>query len=231
MKKHWLDILSKSEMFRSITVSEIDEALACFEPEIIHYRKNEVAVLAGDRLKGIGIVLSGRVSVAKDTFSGGRIILNVLQKGGIFGEIAAFSENRISQATVLAKEDCTVIYISPDSIIGRCAKSCGHHRMIETNVMGLIARKAVQLMHKIDYMSIKGMRAKICTFLYDSHLQSDNNLQFILPFNRSEMADYLNVSRPSMSRELGRLRNEGLIEFFSASVRILDMPGLKRYVV
>lgn len=231
MKKQWLDVLSKSALFKDIAKSGINDAIACFKPEIAYYQKNDTAVFTGDRLKGIGIVLEGRVSIAKETYTGDRIILNVIGRGGMFGEIAAFTEGRLSQAIVIAKENCVIIYISPDNITDRCGDSCEHHRRIEINIIEIISRKAIELIKKIDYMAIKGMRAKICTFLYDRHLQSGGSLQFMLPFNRSEMADYLNVSRPSMSREMCRLRDEGIIEFFSASVRIAYLDGLKKYIV
>jgi CRP-like cAMP-binding protein len=50
---------------------------------------------------------------------------------------------------------------------------------------------------------------------------------FMLPLKRNELADFLGVSRPAVSRELGRMRDEGLIEFYKSSVRILGLAGLR----
>jgi CRP-like cAMP-binding protein len=50
---------------------------------------------------------------------------------------------------------------------------------------------------------------------------------FVLPLKRNELADFLGVSRPAVSRELGRMRDEGLIEFYKSSVRIIDLEGLR----
>jgi DNA-binding transcriptional regulator LsrR (DeoR family) len=47
--------------------------------------------------------------------------------------------------------------------------------------------------------------------------------------NRQQLADFLNVSRPSMSRELSRMRDEGIIDFHLSAVRILDIERLKEY--
>ena len=49
----------------------------------------------------------------------------------------------------------------------------------------------------------------------------------MLAMNRNEMADFLNVARPSLSREMCRMRDEGIIDFHRSSVRIMDMEALK----
>ena len=36
---------------------------------------------------------------------------------------------------------------------------------------------------------------------------------FSVPFDRTSMAEYLGVDRSSLSRELSKMRNEGIIEF------------------
>ena len=45
--------------------------------------------------------------------------------------------------------------------------------------------------------------------------------------NREALADYLNVSRPSMSRELGRMKDEGVIDFYRSSFVVKDVEALK----
>jgi CRP-like cAMP-binding protein len=50
---------------------------------------------------------------------------------------------------------------------------------------------------------------------------------FDLQMNREALADYLNVSRPSMSRELGRMKDEGVIDFYRSSFVVKDVEALK----
>jgi len=70
------------------------------------------------------------------------------------------------------------------------------------------------------------MRGKICTYLLEEYNRTgDKNI--ILPLNRNELADFLNVSRPSMSREMGKMRDEGLINFHLTAIELLDIEGLK----
>jgi CRP-like cAMP-binding protein len=72
------------------------------------------------------------------------------------------------------------------------------------------------------------MREKLCRYLVEQSRASGSTM-FTMDMNRNELADFLNVSRPSMSRELGRMRDEGLIDFYRGSVRILSLEQLTQY--
>jgi CRP-like cAMP-binding protein len=47
------------------------------------------------------------------------------------------------------------------------------------------------------------------------------NSKFRIPFSRNELADYLSVDRSAMSRELGKLRDQGYIWFNRNEFEIL----------
>jgi CRP/FNR family transcriptional regulator, dissimilatory nitrate respiration regulator len=95
------------------------------------------------------------------------------------------------------------------------------------NMLKIIANRALFLNKKIDYLSKKSLRGKIAAFLLEEY-QNTNLNTFVLPFNRNELADFLNVSRPGLSREMGRMRDEGLLEFHKESVKLKDINALKR---
>ena len=81
------------------------------------------------------------------------------------------------------------------------------------------------LNQKIDLLTLKGMREKLINYLvnFSSHV---NSLQFTLPFNRNELAEFLNVSRTSMCRELGRMKEDGLIDYHLNHIQILDLEQM-----
>ena len=78
------------------------------------------------------------------------------------------------------------------------------------------------------YLQLKTIRGKISKFLLE---ESDkiNSTTFSLNFNRQKMAEFLNVSRPSLSRELSRLKAEGIIDFYKETMKILDKKALEDY--
>jgi CRP-like cAMP-binding protein len=94
-------------------------------------------------------------------------------------------------------------------------------------MLEIVSKRAMMLHKKLDYISIKTMRSKLCTYIFEQYLKS-GTLTVKLPMNRSQLADYLNVSRPSMSREMARMKDEGIIDYYLSAVKILDFDKLKK---
>jgi CRP-like cAMP-binding protein len=90
----------------------------------------------------------------------------------------------------------------------------------------VISKKACDLNRKVEYLSLKTINGKLSKYLLEQSVRSSNTT-FKLPMNREKLADFLNVSRPSMSRELGKMRDNGIIEFHKDSIRIKDVEKLK----
>jgi CRP-like cAMP-binding protein len=96
-------------------------------------------------------------------------------------------------------------------------------------MLGIVSDKALLLNRKVEYLTLKSLREKIAAYLLEQSKKTGTTT-FMLPFTRHELADYLNVARPSLSRELGRMKAEGLIDFHGASVKITAVEALKRMV-
>ena len=78
---------------------------------------------------------------------------------------------------------------------------------------------------KLELLTLKGMREKLASYLLKTSLEKGSNT-FQIPLNRTELADFLNVSRTSMCRELTRMKNEGLIDLYGRSFKILNKERL-----
>lgn len=227
MEAKWIKILSQSPLFQGIGQDELTRMFDCLKPKVNHYPKGEYIGISGEIFLGIGVVLAGKLVVVKENAAGNRIIMTQLGPGGMAGEMAAFSERGVWPATVMAQETSTVMFLSPEKIVGECQKTCnGHQKMIQ-NLLKIITAKALMLNRKVEYFAIKSMRGKLSTFFLEQY-KSAGQTTFMLPMNRNELADFLNVSRPSLSREMGRMRDEGMIEFHQSSIRIKDLEALKK---
>jgi CRP-like cAMP-binding protein len=82
---------------------------------------------------------------------------------------------------------------------------------------------------KIEHISAKNIRGKISSYLLDIYRQSDNET-ITIPMKRHELADYLNVQRPSLSRELGSMRDSGIIEFNGSFITINNLLKLEKSI-
>ncbi|MFH1879373.1 MAG: Crp/Fnr family transcriptional regulator [Bacillota bacterium] len=223
----YLNELQTAPLFKGIAPDDLKSLMACFNPLVKRFLKGEIAVSAGDPLHGIGIVLWGEVEILHENAAGSQSLLAIIGQGGTFGEIAAFAGQEAWPSTVTARKDSVLMFVPRGRFVGNCPRACGFHKILVQNMLKILAEKAVRLNRKVEYLEIRGIRQKLCTYLLEQRKLSSADT-FILPMNKNELADYLNVSRPSMSRELGLLRDEGLLDFYLSSVRLLDVEAIRK---
>lgn len=227
MLEKYLEAVSKISLFQGIERDDIQAMLNCLKPRVYHYNKNDYIVTGGEAYDSVGIVLNGAATVIKENAKGDRIVMTILKQGGIFGEIIAFSSQMTWPATVQAQEACVVLFLPRGKIVGECDKMCSWHRTLIQNFLRVISERAIMLNKKVEYLTIKSMRGKISTYLLEQYSRR-GDLNITLPLNRNELSDFLNVSRPSMSREMSKMKDEGIIDFHLTAVKIKNLEGLRQ---
>ena len=93
-------------------------------------------------------------------------------------------------------------------------------------MLSCLAERIDLINNDAKYLKLKSMRGKISKLFYDKYLQQGTET-IHLGFNRNEMAEYLNVSRPSMSREMINMKNDGIISYRKDEIVIHDIAKLK----
>ena len=226
MYLEWIDTLKSALLFRSIGSESLNIMLDCLKPTVRRCRQREIVVAYGQPFQGIGIIASGKVALTRETYSGNRIIMGMLEAGDIFGETAAFSDDNVWPMTVIAQEDCVLLFLPPDKITGTCSNICASHTTLIMNMLRILSNKASMLDRKIEHMSAKNLRGRISSYLLDMYLQTGDK-DFKLSMKRHELADYLNIPRPSLSREMGSMRDDGIIDFDGSHITIKDALKLE----
>ena len=226
MYEKYLEGVSKTSLFQGIERDAILAMLNCLNPRVFCYNKSDYIVAGGDAYESVGIVLVGAATVSKENAEGNRIVMILLKQGDIFGEIIAFSNQMTWPATVQAQEACVILFLPRKKIVGDCERMCSWHRTFIRNFLRVISERAVMLNKKVEYLTIKSMRGKLSTYLLEQYSR-EGNVNITLPLNRNELAEFLGVSRPSMSRELGKMRDEGIIDFHLTAVKLMDIEALK----
>jgi CRP-like cAMP-binding protein len=224
----WTDLLLETDLFKNIDKVELTRMLTCLRPRIVTFKQKENIHIDMSESPEMGIVLAGEVAVIKETLSGDRIFMSKLQSGDIFGEITAFS-NGESPAIVEPMTDSTILFLPSCKIVGICSKVCVGHEMIIRNMLEIVSRKAVDLNKKLEMLSLKSIREKISTYLLEQY-SKELNFTFTIPLKRHELAEFLNIPRPSLSRELKKMKDEGIIDFYMNSFIILDYEELKKCI-
>ncbi len=229
MQEKYIEIASRSNLFQGIERSNILHVMGCLEYKIAHFEKNEYIARIGTPFKGIYIVLEGETAIVRETYSGMRSIVNLFNIGDVCGEALAFCGLKQWPMSYQALTDSTVMVVHPERIINVCERACIFHKTILSNMIRVIAQKACDLNRKVEYLLLKTINGKLSKYLLEQK-EMKGSMTFELPLNREKLADFLSISRPSMSRELGRLRDEGIIEFHKNTFRIVDEERLKSFL-
>lgn len=227
MKNVSVEVLKSCKLFASIAESDLIALLGCLKPRVAFYEKKEYIAIAGEEFSGFGVVLEGKVAIIKEDAAGRRMKIGFVYPSQLFGEMAAFTGMGGWPTTVQAEEDTEVIWIPTERMLSTCANVCVFHRQLIFNMLHIMAETALLLNRKVEYFAMKSMRSKLSAFMLEHWAMQGKKDTFNLPFNRNSLAEFLNVSRPSMSRELARMKEEGVIDFYLSTIQIKDIEKLK----
>ena len=196
---------------------------------IVHsYKKNDFIALSGDPMDGIGIILEGSALLTRENIMGQRVIMANLEQSDIFGEALLFSKQPLWPATIKATKAAKIMFIPLETFIETLPECHQCQTTILSNLLEDLSEKAILLTRKVHYLTLKGMREKIFAYLTDIYkCQQSKTIQ--LPHNREQMAEVLNVSRTALSRELGRLRDEGIIDITGRTVKLQNIEEIEEF--
>lgn len=226
MEHKYLKIVSESILFQDIELQSISHVLQCLDYKIADFRKNDYIVRINETFKGVFIILEGETAIVREKSNGDRFIANLFNIGEVCGEALAFCGSDKWPMSFQALSDCKVVIIHPEKILNFCNKACNFHNTILLNIVRMVAKKACDLNRKVEYLMLKTIKGKLSKYLMEQKNLAGSS-EFVLPLNREKLADFLDVSRPSMSRELGQMRDDGIIDFKGNSIRILDDEKLR----
>ncbi len=215
-------ILENMVLFRGIHSEELLALLACLQAKEQTVAKETFLFLAGKSKPQMGIVLSGQAQVIRENILGDRMIIGTLHPGSLFGETYACMDVPVMPVSVFAKESCQVLLFDIKKILHTCSSSCSFHHILIQNLMKIFAQKNAMLNQKMSYLSHKTIRSKLEAFLLDQ-AERQKSASFSLSLNRNELADYLCVDRSAMSRELGKMKEEGILDFQKNHFTLLSL--------
>lgn len=209
-----------SPLFSGIRPEDMDAMLGCIGYHIGTYRKGEAIAFEAENIRHVGIILSGRVDMVKEDFWGNKTMLMRMGKDELFGETFACGSDTVSVVTFLVSEDAKILFLPFNQVMHSCTMACVfHHRLIE-NMVRIIADKNRELMRKVEVISKKTLREKILAYL-SLQAQTQDSPYVQLPLGRVELAEYLCADRSALTRELAKMREEGLIDYDKNCFRIL----------
>ncbi|MCI9273307.1 MAG: Crp/Fnr family transcriptional regulator [Clostridiales bacterium] len=223
--QQYLDVIQQSILFDGLKRSEIESMLSCLQATIKTFTKNEPVLHAGETVSSIGMLLSGDAYILQEDFWGNRNIVSPVTKGQLFAEAFACTPGARLTVSVIAGTHATVMFFNVQRVLTTCSASCGFHCRIIRNLLADLAGKNLLFNEKITHMAQRATRDKLLSYLSSEALRQ-NSAAFDIPYNRQQLADYLSVERSAMSRELCKMREDGILSFQKNHFCLKNFTGL-----
>lgn len=209
--RKFLPVLEKSAFFSGMSADEILTSLNCINAKPVKASKDEYILRSGDTTENMGLLLSGSALIVQEDLWGHRNIMTIITPGGFFAEPFAILPDAVLNISVVASEDCELLLLNLRKMLTVCPSACQHHNKLIQNLVAVLSGKILLFNDKITHMSKRSTGDKIMSYLSAESVRQ-GSLEFDIPFNRQQLADYLCVDRAAMSVEISKLQKAGILE-------------------
>ncbi len=222
MTEEEYEILSKSDLFYGLNTREIGFLLSGFSLNINKYSRDVVVVIQGETYSDLFVVMKGNVSSEISDPSGKRVKLEIFSESSIIAPGIIFALDNTIPVTVTAETDCLILSFSKEEIVSILREN----DKCMTNYLTLLGNKINILAEKIRLFQFSSIQQKIAGYLLNLYKKQGSNI-LVIPYTRENLADFFGVARPSLSRELSRMSEAGIITIDGKKIKLLKKTALK----
>lgn len=213
--------LGNCGLFWRINPDRISEILSKFPFQLNKFSKGDIVVSKGESVHDLKIVVGGSLSAIMNDDNGKTLKVDNFKVGQSLAPAFLFTKDQSYPVVVIANEESQILRISKEVLLQIFVEE---QKVLE-NYLTLVSNIVQTLTKKVRILTLKTMKAKICFLLLN---ESNIKKSKFIKFGRQEMADYLGVERPSLSRTLGKLQNDGLIKLHGKEIELIDIEEIKK---
>ncbi len=197
----------------------------CFKTKFKTYQKNEKILNQGDPLEYVTLILKGSAIVENIDHLGNINLVTKLNTGDVYAAESAYVGDQTYKDNLIATEKTLVLFMDKHRLINQCGNNCKRHEFVIKNLMKMVAESNKNLLNKLSHLSKKTTRDKLLSYFSTMSAEA-NSTYFEIPFNKTELANYLSVDRSNMCTELSKLKKEGIVDYDKKQYHIkLDKRG------
>lgn len=204
-----VSIFQSCHLFDTIALEHYEEAISCLKLHYITAKKDQVLLESDVSSPKMGILLEGCLQVEKINSWGQRTILTQIEPGQLFGEAFTCAQCETVSVSVIAKTNSVVAWIKQDFLLQSQTQNKVQLQLV-FNCLQILANKALGLTQRMEHITQPTTREKLLSYL-SSQASKTHSLNFTIPFDRQQLADYLAVERSAMSTQLHQLQKEGYL--------------------
>ena len=214
--------LSKSKLFSNFDAAQITNLFKELNYRLNNYVKDEAIHMENEVCKSLSIIISGIVEIQKIDSSGKVLTIAQFHEADTFGENLIFGNKSNYPVTVISKTDTIILDIDKNSVI----KLCQTNTDFLNEYLKIVSNKAIVLSSKLNEVTLKSIRQMICDFLLHEY-NNQKNKKIKLNMTKNQWADKMGVQRPSLSRELIKMKEDGIIDYDRNTIEIKDLDLLE----
>lgn len=220
--KKYVALIKATDLFKDIPYEELLTRFTFDSYSISNYKKSSIIHFEGEKCLFLDIILEGHVIIQRIDEKGNALTIVDFHSGDSIGGNLLFSKYPYYPMTIMAKTASKILHVKKSLVLELCQLNSTF--LIE--YLSSISDKTAILTNKIKVISLKSIRDSIIDFLkYESFLQNTNNIK--LNITKKELAERLGVQRTSLSRELKKMKNDGLVDFNANYISIIDDTIIK----
>lgn len=207
ISQHWGE-LQRIHPFDAYDRAHLERILSGGFYELRKAARNEIIYLQEEKCTTVDLILLGRVSVERLEESGNVLKIQDFQAGELLGADLAFSRRPYYPMNLVAKENVLLLRIGRRVILDLCLEN----EKFLSGYLSSISDKTLVLTDKIGIMFRPGLRERILDYLNQEVIRQ-GAMTIRIGGSKKQLAEKLGVQRTSLSRELQKMRKEGLILF------------------
>ena len=219
---------SKVPIFENLNNEELLEIVNTINHK--EYKKGDVIFTEGNEAKTLYFINEGKIKLYKYTKDGKEQILHVLSEGDFFGELDLIKPSKygFNASSIVNSKICT---LSKDEMRNIMMKN----PEIGIKVLETIGERLSKVENLVQNLATNDVDSRMAYLLIDLMEKygkaEEKNISIKLPLSREEMANYIGVTRETISRKLKKFEDERLIKVIGVkNIVILDEDGLKDYI-
>ena len=201
--------LKDTLLFQNLNDTEIQRILYCSHAETLTFPKGQTIIFPDDKPAVLYLILEGTVILEQYNYMGKPMNIEYRSAGSLFGETDVFLDKDSFGYTVRTESPCRILTADRSFFFRTCEKNCEHHSQAIFNMLHIFALDNHQKQERLDLLTCGELEQRLARYLLENRTGADT---VFLSMNRSELAAYLNTTRPSLSRTLSGLQNQGALQ-------------------
>lgn len=215
-------------LFAGLSPEQLNCARGCLGVQAFAFEKDEEVLACQAEHSHYGVLVSGTVFDVRRHAHGEQTLIDVVQPGELFGEgwmSGAWTAHDHPQERAAIAATAGVVLLLDPSRLTDTSVQCGAKPIVQNNLLRAVLGKQERLRTKLEILRHRSLRKRIANYLVVES-QRRGAKQFLLPLSRGDLALYLHADRAAVSRELARMRRDGIIDYHRNSFVLADEGAL-----